>query len=452
MKNVIYLTILMVLSLFLSSCSMEQPNAETDSLLSLNETGNDSQERDDSLNVEPVPASSGDSLNEDTEAASPGYSLNEDTEPASPGYSLNGEPVAVSPDGKWTAVTITARIWIDTNLVNVQTGDVMKTGIFTFITDNAWRYDYQLGKNERPDPYVEWLEWSPDSKKVLLSYSFFDDLYTRQTGVAVFNLDSGAVEWIKKLLPAEGEHSPVEKPDGFSWDSTGYGWSTGLVTLETENREGIFNRAETEEAVKAYAEAVNTGNIRDFSRFVDSYITDTFGDKALETAINAYQAYFRQRAIVRVEFAGIYPFSDQTAVYWLFNGDGRVKEVYFKWDREKGYLTWDNFVTYSHPAKLFMDAFTQALIEKDAQKLVSILTPDDILFPVEKVPDIFKAYGEVFDLKKLSWEFTGNTVGEAGTGALIYRVLGEKDGNSVEHEVKILYGDGLLGIMDEFVP
>lgn len=153
---------------------------------------------------------------------------------------LNAAPIAWSPDEKQLAVEAATRITVDTYIVDVETGKVNETGVFEYITKHAARYGFEIGKNQRPDPYIRWMEWSPDSKKVLLSYSFTDDLYTRQTGVAVFDLDKKAVDWMLKLLPAEGEHALINKPEFFRWDSTDYGWETGLTSLDIENGDGVF--------------------------------------------------------------------------------------------------------------------------------------------------------------------------------------------------------------------
>lgn len=135
-----------------------------------------------------------------------------------------------SPDGKWVAITTVARTWIDTVILDTGENKEYETKIFKYIIENAEKYDYKIGENQRPDPYVNFLEWCPDSKKVLLSYGFTDDFFTRQTGVSVFNLEKMSVDWMIKLAPAEGEHAEINKPEGFRWEASGYGIETGLIS------------------------------------------------------------------------------------------------------------------------------------------------------------------------------------------------------------------------------
>lgn len=176
---------------------------------------------------------------------------------------LNAAPVAWSPDEKRLTVTTTARTRIDTFVVDVETKKVSETGVFEYAIKNAAKYGFKTGKNPRPDPYVHFIEWSPDSQKVLLSYSFTDDLDTRQTGTVVFNLEKKAVDWMFKLLPAEGEHAEVKKPEGFMWESETYGLSTGRVSIDIMNGDGVYNRTKTEEAVKRYIHALKYLDIND---------------------------------------------------------------------------------------------------------------------------------------------------------------------------------------------
>ncbi len=154
----------------------------------------------------------------------------------------NGEKTGVwSPDSKWVAVTTVARTWIDTVILDTVENKEHETGIFKYLIENADKYDFKIGENQRPDPYVNFVEWCPDSKKVLLSYGFTDDNYVRQTGLAVFNLDKMSVDWLLKLPPAEGEHEDINKPEAFNWSGLGYGIEAGLMAKDNK-AEGTYNR------------------------------------------------------------------------------------------------------------------------------------------------------------------------------------------------------------------
>lgn len=354
-----------------------------------------------------------------------------------------------SADGKWIAVTTVARTQIDTVILDSKTKKEHETGIFRFILENTDKYDYKIVENQRPDPYVNFIEWCPDSKKVLLSYSFTDDYDTRQTGVTVFNLEKMAVDWMIKLSPAEGEHADIKKPEGFNWESAGYGIESGLASNDIVNGEGVFNRKSLKNSVALFTDALNSRDIKGLGKFTDPEDPERFTDECLKAAMEDYASYFRGKKIVRSEFAGIYPFALQTAVYRLFNAEGRFKDIHFYYDKNNHYQCVDSFMYYSNYARRLMSCFIDALKKEDAAALKAVLNEDDLEYPAEKVQEIINNYKKGFVLGTLSFRFTGNL---AEDGALIYAVNGKKEGLEREHEMKIVFGDGMVAIRDEWIP
>ncbi len=155
----------------------------------------------------------------------------------------NGEKIGVaSPDGKWVAITTVTRNCMDTVILDTKESIEYPTGVFNYITKNAEKYEYKLGSDQKPDPYIDFVEWCPDSKKVLLSYSFTDNADIRQTGVAVFNLEKMSVEWLIKLAQGESQHTEISKPEGFNWVMTDYGIADGLVAKDNAAGENASNR------------------------------------------------------------------------------------------------------------------------------------------------------------------------------------------------------------------
>lgn len=156
---------------------------------------------------------------------------------------IKGEKTGVwSPDNKWVAITTTARNRADTTIFDTIENKEYETGIFRYINEHSDELDFKISGKERTDQYVNFVEWCPDSKKVLLSYSFDDDNNARQTGVAVFNLEKMSIDWMIKLASAERVHTEIRKPEGFSWLAAGYGLENGLIAKDTANAETTYNR------------------------------------------------------------------------------------------------------------------------------------------------------------------------------------------------------------------
>lgn len=128
-----------------------------------------------------------------------------------------------SPDNSKVCVTKTARVWIDVSFIDVNS---MKAAdmptvdkILNTFGKNGIKLNYELNKN-RPDPYISPIEWSPDSKRILLFYQWTDSNYIRQNGTFVFEVATGEISRIsqnKTEVGQEGGNIPAAKPDGFKW-------------------------------------------------------------------------------------------------------------------------------------------------------------------------------------------------------------------------------------------
>ncbi|OPX44377.1 hypothetical protein CLHUN_16760 [Ruminiclostridium hungatei] len=127
-----------------------------------------------------------------------------------------------SPDSRRLCVTRTARIWIDAAVIDIgkkSLFSIMDSGIAGFEAFKKYGvdFDYKLNEN-RPDPYYQPCEWSPDSKKILMSYQWTDSSYNRQGGSFVFDFDRRTVSDITQNKAHSGaDNLEPEKPAGFKW-------------------------------------------------------------------------------------------------------------------------------------------------------------------------------------------------------------------------------------------
>jgi hypothetical protein len=129
--------------------------------------------------------------------------------------SING--FGWSPDGNILCISHGGRTFSDISFINIKTNKTYKPDVYNYICENQKKSGYATGKWERPDPVIGFIEWSPDMKKVLLSYSFTDDNRVGQKGLCIYNLSQEKVEKIVKLGQYEEDHPSIEKPDNFKW-------------------------------------------------------------------------------------------------------------------------------------------------------------------------------------------------------------------------------------------
>ncbi|HHW32167.1 MAG TPA: hypothetical protein GXX20_10940 [Clostridiaceae bacterium] len=122
-----------------------------------------------------------------------------------------------SPDGQKLAVGNGGRTWSDTVIFNMSSFSANKQSLYAFLAENSEEFGYKIGEYQWDNPAVHFLEWSPDSKKALLSYYFAEDMNLWQTGVAVYNCETDTYE---RIIPGEcsyDDYPQVEKPVDFQW-------------------------------------------------------------------------------------------------------------------------------------------------------------------------------------------------------------------------------------------
>lgn len=104
-----------------------------------------------------------------------------------------------------------------------------------------------------------------------------------------------------------------------------------------------------------------------------------------------------------------------------------------------------NIYNYYPKANESINAYIQAIKDVDNEKLVWLLTPDVIQFPVELTEEIITNYKKIFDVPSLNAEIVSYTPEEQ----FIVNVS-DKNGNS--HTFNIVFGDGLWDINDNLIP
>lgn len=88
--------------------------------------------------------------------------------------------------------------------------------IFDHFKHAGEKIDYVI-QQDRPDPYVSPLEWSPDSTRLLVSYQIRDTAFKTQNGVFVYDISNGTFSDLYQFAPSEYDHIDIKKPEGFHW-------------------------------------------------------------------------------------------------------------------------------------------------------------------------------------------------------------------------------------------
>lgn len=123
-----------------------------------------------------------------------------------------------SPDGSKLCVEYGGRSWHFVSFIDLNIYQTKDVGLLSHIMKYSGQFNYKLVMNPRIDPQVTLLEWSPNSDKMLLFYSFNDDDYKIQSGTAIYNSGDNSFEQINPLPETADEGVIPKKPENFTWD------------------------------------------------------------------------------------------------------------------------------------------------------------------------------------------------------------------------------------------
>ena len=213
-----------------------------------------------------------------------------------------------------------------------------------------------------------------------------------------------------------------------------------------------------DQIVKEFAEALNEGDaIRIFDCMTfpnNNYYTIDW----TEAAVKNYHIYFHGEPIEKAELVGPAEYH-QGLVYRLYSA-GSDKEVFVNAcyiDGEYIYedlIIYDNILFYSYRAEQYLEAFFDAMKQNKPETISSLLTYDDFAnpYPESKALDIIAHYEASFDTQTLEFIFAGTETRKADEGNLVYVITGTREGVPAKHEIMLCYGDGLVGLIDDWIP
>lgn len=125
-----------------------------------------------------------------------------------------------SPDNKKVCVTRTARIWIESSIVDavsLKAADITFAQVLDAFKSSGIKLAFKLHE-VRPDPYIAPIEWSPDGQKILMSYQCMDSVYRRQNGTFVYDTRTGKISRLaQNKADPECGNLTVPKPKDFKW-------------------------------------------------------------------------------------------------------------------------------------------------------------------------------------------------------------------------------------------
>lgn len=247
------------------------------------------------------------------------------------------------------------------------------------------------------------------------------------------------------LQPAEADEDPIEEEI--------------VIEVLAEPDDSVpISPVKADKLVREFVRALNNEDAAKVLSCMTTPDNEYYTVEWAEAALANYQVYFNGEKIKRAELFGSAQYH-QGLIYRLYTTADNYKEIYVNAGYVDGeYLyddlfVYDNILFYSYRAANYLNGFIRALQQNEPQRIVSLLTYDHpYAYPEEKALEVIANYATHFDLQTIEWKFAGTETKKAGEGNLIYVIYGTKNNTPVEHEITVVYGDGLVGINDQWIP
>lgn len=147
-----------------------------------------------------------------------------------------------SPDGNWLVCSNQYRYGSTLQFININTQETIDLG--DNVLDSLVSDLPLLGLNAtRGFSDLKLLQWSPESDRVLLSYTYSDVTMADASILMVNEFQRNSVDWVTSLSPDE-QYSPESVdmttgtpliPTGFDWSAPGYGLPGVYIEFLEEN-------------------------------------------------------------------------------------------------------------------------------------------------------------------------------------------------------------------------
>ncbi len=206
-----------------------------------------------------------------------------------------------------------------------------------------------------------------------------------------------------------------------------------------------------EEADALIATTIRAINEKDVNFFMPYLLTRDQNIENVKAALNHYQTYFKGDKITNFERINIEQLGEtgnKTPIkrfnYRIHNKSGISKEIAVYQDQSIRLV--EPFLLYSFYANRLVERYISAIQSQDIEQLTKIYNSEGDLFSTEELKAVIAKYKDLSKLQTLNYRLAGLN---AKHQHFIYIIYGKNGG---EHEIKVLYSDGLVSLHDGFLP
>lgn len=209
-----------------------------------------------------------------------------------------------------------------------------------------------------------------------------------------------------------------------------------------------LTRAQADEVVQHVLEAIETNDAAALATWLNRGASSR---RFAESAIQEFERMLGRDRFVSFELITAQedvPLGTMRAYsYDLVTASGRRHRLYVNFDRRVEVQS--NVISYAYRARALVDSIISAIQHRDADRLARLLNPDDLHYPVPLAAEAIARYHDTYEGDSLRVIPRG--LDEAGN-FFRFTVSGSRGGTIRSHDVRVIFGDGLVGIRDPLIP
>lgn len=352
-----------------------------------------------------------------------------------------------SPDGNWLICNSIYRYGNSLQLLNVETGKIipLSGNIIEGFSDKM----PQLALNPpRGFSDMNLVEWSPDSKKVLLSYRYSDIQMCDAWMLMVNSIQNNTVDWVTTLCDEEQNNRFLVNdatavpytPDGFDWNAAGYGLPGGLLATVPAEEMLVQSNA----AAQGFLKSISDNDLISFKSYIPSSKRHT--NERIQAAMDDFQVCFGNEPVSSFKFCGLNPKMINSFKYRVQNEIRGGVYLAFTKNNDGSFTCSHPFIYYSQAVHKLADEYTKAFRQEDIKVLTRLLSVKE---PVteQRVRKMMDTYKQMLpDISNASIVFSGQAAGDSDRGLFYYELRNNMD--NILSGIHINYEDGKLYLTD----
>ncbi|MEW6698554.1 MAG: hypothetical protein AB1341_14630 [Bacillota bacterium] len=204
-------------------------------------------------------------------------------------------------------------------------------------------------------------------------------------------------------------------------------------------------RLPADKVVDLYVRGFNESNPNLLIQTMHQGIRQYYPTERAKAALEDHKVFF-ENELLKYDFVSTQVDNIENSYGYRIYSKDKERKVVVVISEEGAYVN-DLLLNYSYFVHLKMECYIIALKNKDRDKVAGALSEGDLHFPLAQTDKVIKQYESKFDLFTINYRLI-----DVNKDSFIYLITGTKNGEPVEHQLRIVCGDMMTGIRDSWIP